>query len=73
VTKKTVGIQAEETFTIEALLDTSCVVKYFYSSVMHFLVLNLQETKSNRAIGYLMCDEKSIYVLVCNLCCGVNN
>jgi hypothetical protein len=35
------GMQAEQTFTIEAPLDTCYVVKYLYLSVLHFLDLNL--------------------------------
>jgi len=61
VTEKTIGMQAEETSTIEAHLVTCCVVKYLYLAILHFLVLNQQETKSNRATGYLMCDGKSIF------------
>jgi hypothetical protein len=67
------GMQAEETFAIEALLDTCCVVRYLYLTILYFLVLNLYENKSNRATGYLLCDGKSIYILACDMCFNVNN
>jgi len=44
-------MHAEETFTIEALLDTYCVVKYLYLAMLHFLVLNPYHTNVENRVS----------------------